>query len=165
MTSGVRVRWLVVVATAVMALAWGALSLAERGGTVVGRVGWPVMVALVLLAGLVLWTGWAVRAYTRGRRPSLSGLRAARTLVLAQSAALTGAALAGWYAGHVLLVVGDLDVGALRSKALAAGLATLASVALSVAGLVVERWCRVSPRGEGRDDDAPSSGSASATPA
>ncbi|MGP7960111.1 DUF3180 domain-containing protein [Sanguibacter sp. A247] len=165
MTSGVRVRWLVVIALAVMALAWGGLSLAEKSGAVVGRVAWPVTVALVLLAGLVLWTGWAVRAYTRGTRPSLSGLRAARTLVLAQSAALTGAALAGWYAGHVLLVVGDLDVAAMRSKALAAGLATLASMIVSGAGLVVERWCRVRGRGDDRHDDGSSSGSASATPA
>ncbi|WP_242493808.1 DUF3180 domain-containing protein [Sanguibacter massiliensis] len=112
---------------------------------------------------LCRWFGWAVRRYTQGRRPSLSGLRAARTLVLAQSAALTGAALTGWYLAHVLLVAGDLDVAALRGKALWAGLAALAAVTLTVAGVVVERWCRV--RGSDGDDDETPPRSANATPA
>jgi len=161
-TSGLRVRWLVVLALAAAAVGWGVLALVERGGGVVGRVPWPVAVTLVLIAALVLRAGWAVRRYTQGRRPSLSGLRAARTLVLAQSSALTGAVLTGWYVAHVLLVAGDLDVPALRGKALWAGLAVLAAVALVVAGLVVERWCRVQGRD---DDDGTPPGSASATPA
>lgn len=163
MTSGLRVRWLITLAIAAATLGWGVLALVENGGGVVGRVAWPVAVTLVLLAAVVLWFGWAVRRYTQGRRPSLSGLRAARTLVLAQSAALTGAALTGWYLAHVLLVAGDLDVAALRSKALWAGLAALAAVTLTVAGVVVERWCRV--RGSDGDDDGTPPRSASATPA
>ena len=160
MTSGLRVRWLLALAVVAAGVGWGVLTLVERGG-VVGRIAWPVPVTLVLLAGLVVWAGWAVRQYTKGRRPSLTGLRAARTLVLAQSAALTGAALGGWYVAHVLLVVGDLDVAALRSKALSAGLAALAAAALAVAGVVVETWCKV----RGGEDDGSSERGATATPA
>lgn len=161
MTSGLRVRWLVLVALAAALVGRVVLGLVTSGGGAVGRIAWPVHATLVLLTGLVLWAGWAVRQYTRGRRPSLSGLRAARTLVLAQSAAITGSVLVGWYAAHVLLVARDLDIAVLRSKAVVAGLAALAALALVVAGLVVEAWCRV----RGGDDEDDEGTGPSATPA
>lgn len=143
MTSGLRVRWLVLTTLVVAGLGWAVLDAVVRSGQTVTRVPWQVAFTLGVLVAVVLVAGLQVRAYLRGRRPRMSGLRAARTLVLGQAAAITGAALAGWYLAHVLLVAGDLQIESQRDKALAAGAAALLAVALGVVGCLVERWCRI----------------------
>lgn len=149
-----RVRTLLALAVAVAGVGWLVLDLAEGHGLYLSPVHWMVDVVLLLLALAVLFAGWRVREYLRGRKPDLDGLRAARTFVLATAAAITGALLAGWYGAQALVVVGDLMIEARRDRAIAAAVAVLFSVLLSVAGLVVERWCRL--RGDGSDDDGPS---------
>ena len=161
MTRGLRLRWLVVVALAVATLGWVLLDQARGRGTMLSPVRWPVHVGLLLLCVGVVVAGLQVRSYLRGRRPSFDGLRAARTLVLAQAAALTGAGLTGWYAAQVLLVVGDLGFEPMRDRAIGAVAAALLSVVLTVAGCVVERWCRIAsphddvdgPGGRGAEPD------------
>lgn len=115
-----------------------------RGG-LPPEVPWTVTAVLVLLAGLVLWLGLQVRQYLRGRKPDLDPIRAARTAVLGKASAFTGAALGGWYGAQLLVLLGDLVNEPLRRGALSAGAATLASLALAVVGLVVERCCRIPP--------------------
>ena len=90
-----------------------------RSGDLVPRP--PVLagVLLVVMAGLVLWLARPVRRYLQGRATtSLDPLRAARTVVLAQAAALTGSAAAGWYAGQLVVVLTDLSLVANRSRIL-----------------------------------------------
>ncbi len=125
-------------------------------GAVVGRalaaqgvhlppVAWVEDVAILLLAGVIFWMGWAVRAYQKGDRPDLDPIRAARTFVLAKAGALTGAILAGRYLATVLGLLGDLDIAALRDRVLAAAVAALCALVLMVVGLVVERFCELPP--------------------
>lgn len=125
-------------------------------GAVVGRalaaqgvhlppVAWVEDVAILLLAVVIFWMGWAVRAYQRGDRPNLDPLRAARTFVLAKAGALTGAILAGRYLATVLGLLGDLEIAALRDRVLAAAVAALCAVVLMVVGLVVEKFCELPP--------------------
>ncbi|MGO1318133.1 MAG: DUF3180 domain-containing protein [Cellulomonadaceae bacterium] len=145
-----RIRSLILLALAVTVVGWGALDLLESRGIRLSPVHWMVAVVLVLLSAGVLIAGWAVRQYQRGKRPGLDGVRAARTFVLAKAAAVTGALLAGWYAAQTLTVIGDLMIEPRRHRAIAAAVAALLALGLSVVGLVVERWCRV--RGDGSDD-------------
>ena len=141
---------LLLVAVASTALTLGALRIAESRGATLLPV--PLLSSMVVLfiAAVVLGLGWAVRQYTQGKRPALDPLLAARTVVLATASAYTGALLTGWYAGHVLLVLGDLQIESRRDLAESAGIALLCTVLLAVVGIVVERWCEVRPR----DDDA-----------
>ncbi|BDZ42604.1 hypothetical protein GCM10025865_19030 [Paraoerskovia sediminicola] len=141
-----RVRTLVLVAVASTVLSGIVARLLEDAGVFLAAVPWPVDVALLLLAGAVLWAGSTVRSYLRGNRPGLSGLRAARTLVLAKSAALAGSLLVGWYGGQALVLMGEAGIEARRDKAIAAGVAVLCSVVLAIAGLVAERFCRLPPQ-------------------
>ena len=113
-------------------------------------VAWIEWVAILALAAVIFWMGWAVRAFQKGRKPDLDPIRAARTYVLAKAAALTGAILAGRYLAEVLEVAGDLDIASQRHRAIAAGIAVLCSVALTVVGLLVERFCQLPPP----EDDA-----------
>lgn len=136
-------------------VSWLLVRLLDSRGLSVTGVSWLVDAALLALTVLVLWLGLGVRAYLKGRRPRLDGLRAARTLVLAKAATLTGSLLAGWYLGQVLALLPDLGIEARRSDALSAAVATACAVLLAVVGLVVERWCRLPP---GDDDEETSAG-------
>ena len=148
-----KISTLLLVAGTTALVGWLLVVGLERRGTYLPHVPWIVDVALVGLAGAVYWAGWAVRSYLKGRRPSLDPLRAARTLVLAKAAALTGSLLAGWYLAQVLAVLGDLGIEARRDKAVAAGVAVLCAVVLVVVGLVVEKFCQLPPEDTEQGND------------
>lgn len=147
--SRTKISVLALVAAVSLALTWGLLTLLERQGTHLGAVPWVVGPVLVVLAVVVLWMALAVRAYQRGRRPSLDPLRAARTAALAKAAALTGALLLGWYGGQLLLTLGRLQFESQQSRALAAGTAALCAIVLSVVGIIAERFCELPPPSDG----------------
>lgn len=155
-------RSLIVVLVAVAVVGWLVLRALESRSVYLPTVPWLVDVAVLALAGAVFWQGWLVRSYQKGKRPSLDGLRAARTLVLAKAAALTGALLGGWYLAQVLVVLGDLTIEPRRDRAVAAGIAVLCSLMLAVVGLVVEKFCELPPSDE---DPAGSDGGGSPAPA
>lgn len=151
-----RTPWtrLLGVAAVATAVAWAALRVAESQGASLLPVPLLSCAVLLVIAGVVLSLGWSVRQYTRGKRPGLDPLLAARTVVLATASAYTGALLTGWYVAHVLVALGDWEIEVRRDLVTSAGVATLCTVALAVVGLVVERWCEVRPR----DDDEPGPG-------
>ena len=140
-----RISVLALAAIGTLSVSFGLLMLLERQGTHLSPVPWLISPVLVVLAAVVLWLALAVRAYQRGRRPSLDPLRAARTVALAKAAALTGALLVGWYGSQLLLTLGRLQIESQQSRALSAGVATLCAIVLSVAGVVAERFCQLPP--------------------
>lgn len=154
-----RTPWprLLLVAVLSAVVAFAGLRAAESRGASLLPVPLLSSVVVLLIAGVVLSLGWSVRQFTQGNRPGLDPLLAARTVVLATASAYTGALLSGWYAAHVLVVLGDLEIAARRDLAVSAGLAMLCTIALAVIGLVVERWCEVPP-----SDDEPGGPGASA---
>ncbi|WNB85303.1 DUF3180 domain-containing protein [Cellulomonas sp. ATA003] len=156
-----RTRWqsLVAVAVVVTVLAWAVLGLLRGQGVVLPPVAWLVVLVMLVIAGVVLRMGWAVRQFLQGRRPDLDPLRAARTAVLAKASCYTGATLLGWYLAQVLLVIGDLGIESQRDRAVAAAAASLGAVVLAVVGLVVEHLCRVPPP----SDDVASDGEPNGT--
>ena len=147
--SRTKVSVLALVGAGSLALTWVLLVLLERQGIHLGPVPWAMGPVLVVLAVVVLWMALAVRAYQRGRRPSLDPLRAARTVALAKAASLTGALLFGWYGGQLLLTLGRLQFEPQRDRALAAGVAALCAIVLGVAGVVAERFCQLPPPSDG----------------
>jgi hypothetical protein len=148
----IRVQTLVLVAAVTGIVGFGVFALITRNGTLVPRPALLSGVLLVVMGGLVLWLARPVRRYLQGRATTtLDPLRAARTVVLAQAAALTGSAAAGWYAGQLAVVLTDLSLDANQNRLLPLGALVVAGVALAAAGLVAQRWCRVDPRDE--DDD------------
>lgn len=131
---------------------WAVLEVVEGRGGTLPRVPWPAAAATAALAVVVLSAGLPVRRWVHGSREQvLDPLVAMRTLVLAKSAAYGGALLAGWFAGQALVLLPDL-VGDRRGRFLVAALATAAAVGVSVAGLVVQNWCKLPPP----PDEAPS---------
>ena len=148
---GIRRRTLLVVALATTVLGYVAGLVITRDGTLLQRPPWGAGVLLVVMGGLVLWLARPVRRHLRsGNRTSLDALRAARTVTLAQAAALTGAAATGWYLGQVVVLLGDLSLVANQERLVPFGIMTLAAVVLAVCGMVAQAWCRID-----RDDDEP----------
>jgi hypothetical protein len=72
--------------------------------------------------------------------------------VLAKASAYGGAALVGWYLSQGLLILPDL-VGERRERFIIALVASGAAAGVSVAGFVVQHWCRIPPD----DDETPGS--------
>ncbi len=132
-------------------LGWLALDTWSGRGGDPPPLPWTAIAGTVALALAVVAAGLPVRRWVQGSRERpLDALVAARTVVFAKAAAYAGALLAGWYAAQGLALLPDL-VGSRVTHLVLAGIATLAAVGLAVAGLVVQRWCRVPPQ----DDDEP----------
>lgn len=135
-------------------LGWGVSTLALRGGASPVMVPWTTLLVGVVLGGVVLAAGWAVRQVRLGRR-RMDPTRAVRTAVLGQACAYAGALLSGIYVGYALTLLPDWSHAPRREAAIAAGLAALGGALMLVAGVIAERWCRIGPDD---DDDQGSNG-------
>ncbi|HEY5246921.1 MAG TPA: DUF3180 domain-containing protein [Dermatophilaceae bacterium] len=141
---GVSIRLVLLVGLAATALGYLALRIWTGHGGTLPPSSWGGLIVLVFMACGVFSAGLPVRRFLRGQaKKTLNPIRAMRTVVLAQAAALTGALVAGWYLAQILVLLPDLDV--LSRRALAWRLAALAAggVLMVVAGLVVQAMCRV----------------------
>lgn len=148
LTEGLRVRHLVTVLAATTLLSGVVWHLVTRTGRMLQ--GPPLLAAVVLLvlAGLILWAGRQVRAYQRGEpRKDFTALRAARILGLAQAGSLTGAAVSGWYLGHLATILPERDLTPYGRQVLPLLVLVGAGVVLAVAGLLAQRWCRITDDG------------------
>ena len=144
---GVRARVAVLVTLVVGVASWLVWQLVTGEGTLVPRPSWLAAVLLVAMAAFVGGWAWPVRSYLAGRSTRrLDPLRAARVVVLAQAATLTGAAALGWYAGQLAVVAGDLSLVANADRLWRLAILVGTAVALCIAGLVAQHWCRVDPR-------------------
>ena len=151
---GITLPLALLVAVLSTAVAWIGLSLWVGSGHALPGASWGGAMLIVFMAVGVYCAGLPVRRFLRGEatRP-LSPLRAMRTLVLAQAAALTGALVAGWYAAQALVLLPDADVPTVRA-AMFRSLAVCASAALMIAaGLLVQAMCRLDDTDDERDRD------------
>lgn len=153
--NGIRVRLLAAAALVVGGLSWIILRLWTAGGHLLPPTSWAALLLLVAMALGVYAAGLPVKRFLAGQatRP-LSPLTAARILVLAQAAALCGAAVFGWYAAQVLLVLPDVDVASQRGRLLPLGALSLGGIALAASGLLVQRMCRLDDDQRGVDSDS-----------
>lgn len=144
---GVRTRVAVLVTLVVGIASWVLWQLVTGEGRLVPRPSWLAAVLLVGMAAFVAGWAWPVRSYLAGRSTKrLDPLRAARVVVLAQAATLTGAAAVGWYAGQLLVVAGELSLVANQDRLWRLAVLVAAGLVLAAAGLVAQSWCRVDPR-------------------
>ena len=147
--SGIRVTTLVLSGLTMTVLAWLVLRWVASGGTGLPDPGWVAIAVMAFLGAGLLLAGWQVRKVRDGVGDgTVTPLRAARTLVLAQAGALTGAVLVGWYVANVLVLLPDADVESQRGRIWPFVLHAVVALLLSVSGMVVQHWCRVRPRDE-----------------
>lgn len=114
-------------------------------------VPWTAPAALAVIAALVGALAWSThqRLHVRGER--IEADRAVGFLVLGKASALAGALIAGGYLIFGLLFVGRWDADGPRERVIRSLVAVVVSIGLCIAGLLLERACRV-PSGDDQDD-------------
>ncbi|GAA0302417.1 hypothetical protein GCM10009528_19370 [Kineococcus aurantiacus] len=136
-------------------LAWSGLRIWVSGGHSEPDLMWRTTLTIGLLAVAVFGVGWPVKQWVDGDKSRrIDALRAARTAALAKAASVAGSMLVGVFAGWGVHYVPTLHIAARRSEGVVAAADVVVSVLLLVAGLLVERWCRV-PADEDDDRGAP----------
>jgi hypothetical protein len=128
---------------------WLVVAAANSFDLVAPQVPWTAPVALFLIAALVGVIAYSTHQRIHVRRQRIEPQRAVAFLVLGKASALAGALVAGGYLTYALMFITRLDAVAPRDRVIKSAVAAVAGVALAVAGLLLERACRV-PRS---DDD------------
>lgn len=111
-------------------------------------VSWTQPVALAVVAAIVGTAAWSTWRQLQVRRERIEPHRAVNRLALARACAYVGALVAGGYTGYAVSWLG-LPSELAGEQALRAACAALASAAILVGALALERACRVR-----EDDDA-----------
>lgn len=126
-------------------------------------VPWTAPAALAVIAALVGALAWSThqRLHVRGERVEAD--RAVAFLVLGKASALAGALIAGGYLMFGLLFVGRWDADGPRERVIRSLVAVVVSVGLCIAGLLLERACKV-PGGDDEDDQSGGETSGGADP-
>lgn len=141
---GIRARLLVAVAVIAGAIAWIGLQLWLNSGHPAPVVSWAALPILLAAAAGLYFSGRPVKQLVAGTAVKpVHPLYAARILALAQAAALTGAVILGWYVAQIIHLLPDADVASQQQTILELGLLGVGAILLSVAGLLVQRMCRL----------------------
>ncbi len=144
-------RALAIAAVVGAAAGWLVVLAANALGLIPPQVPWtaPAAVAVIaLLVGALAYTTWQ---RIQVRRERIEAQRAVAYLVLGKASALAGAMVAGGYLLFALMFVSRWEADAPRDRVIRAGIAVLAGVAMLLAGLWLERACRV-PRDPDDED-------------
>ena len=129
-------------------------ALVMSGGSAVPAAGLGGVAGDALPRRGLLVAGWQVRKVRDGRSDgSVSPLRAARTLVLAQAAALTGSVLVGWYLANVLALLPNADVQSQHDRIPPFVLHAVVALLLGGAAWSCSGWCRLRPHDD--EDETP----------
>jgi uncharacterized protein DUF3180 len=111
-------------------------------------VGWLAVLALFFVAVIVGSVAWSTYTALHRRHERIAPHQAVNRLVLAKACALAGAAVGGAYFGYALSWVGLVQADLAKERVAHSLLAGLASVLVVAGSLLLERACRVSPKGD-----------------
>lgn len=128
---------------------WAVVKVAQAMDATPPLIPWVAPLALVLAAGFVGYLAYLTNQQVHVQRVRIEVNRAVAMLVLGKSAALAGVAVAVGYFGFALNFLPRVDVAAPRERVVRSVVAILGGALLCIAGLLLERACRISD-----DDDA-----------
>jgi hypothetical protein len=107
------------------------------------QVPWTAPVGVFLIAALVGVIAYSTHQRIHVRRQRIEPQRAVAFLVLGKASALAGALVAGGYLTYALMFITRLDAVAPRDRVIKSAVTAVAGVVLAIAGLLLERACRV----------------------
>lgn len=124
-------------------IGWGVVALTDRAGSTAPQVPWTSVGALLVVAVvlLVLANSTYRAIHREGRR--MEPRRAVSYLLLAKASALVGAVIAGGYLGFGLQFVDQLSAPLPQQRLIRSLAAAVMGVVIVIAGLLLERACRV----------------------
>lgn len=133
---------------------WLVVVVANALDLVAPYVPWTAPAALVVIAALVGALAWSTHQRIQVRKERILPERAVAFLVLGKASALAGAVIAGGYLAFALMFVDRFEAAAPRERVVRALVAVVAAAGLGVAGLLLERACRVPDGDDDQDDGA-----------
>lgn len=133
-----------------VATTWLTLDLLARFGLALPQVGPVAWASVGLLAGATAWLAVSTHAAVQRRREPMDPDRAVARLVLGKTSVLAGALVAGAYLAVVVHSLGGAPAPLPQARALHGSIAALLAAGWAVAGVLLERACRI-PRDP--DDD------------
>ena len=136
-------RLLVAIVVLGAAIGWTLVKAIESGGGVAPTVSWLTLVAWGFLAALLFAAARNTHQRIQVRRERIEPSRAVFLLLIGKASAFVGALCAGVYAGFALSFLGALGSSGPRNRVITAGAAAVISVLVVVAGLLLERACRI----------------------
>jgi ABC-type Fe3+-siderophore transport system permease subunit len=104
---------------------------------------WSAPVGLFVVAALVGAIAWTTHQQIQVRRGRMEPQRAVAFLVLGKASALGGALVAGGYLGYALSFLSRFEAEGPRERVIHSLVAIVGGIALGVAGLLLERACKV----------------------
>jgi MFS family permease len=122
---------------------WLIVAVANSCDLVPPQVPWTAPVGVLLIAGLVGVFAYTTHTRIQVRKERMDPQRAVAYLVLGKASALAGALIAGGYLAFALMFVTRIDADAPRDRVIRSAVAVVAGVGLAIAGLLLERACRV----------------------
>lgn len=139
---GLKTSTVALVALLLTVLSWGVGRWWLAGGHAALQIGWLAGALLIGMAVIVVATGSRMWRMRHGRT-HVEPVVAARLLGLAQASALTGAVMGAVYLGQALVLVPDIGYAGRGGLVMRFGLAALGGLLMTVAGLLVQSWCRI----------------------
>jgi len=136
-------RALVIAAVVGAVSGWLIVLVANAMGMNAPQVPWTAPVGLILITVLVGVLAYATHQRIQVRRERMLPERAVAFLVLGKASALAGAVVAGGYFTFALMFVARIEAEAPRDRVIRSAIAVVAGIALTIAGLRLERACRV----------------------
>lgn len=115
------------------------------------RVSWTAAVVLVLLAVFIAVLAQTTHRRIQVQRKRIPADRAVTFLIFGKAAALAGALLGGGYLAYGLSFVSRFDADTPRERVIRSAVAAVGAIGVSLAGLWLERACRVPD--DDHDDD------------
>jgi hypothetical protein len=131
---------------------WLLVVSANALGMVPPEVPWTAPIGLVLVAALVGGLAYTTHLRIQVRRERVEPQRAVAFLVLGKASALAGALVAGGYLGFAIMFLSRVDAVTPRERVVRSAVAIIAGIGLCVAGLLLERACKV-PRSDDDEND------------
>ena len=145
------IRALVVAALFGGLAGWLLVVTANALGFIPPQVPWTAPIGLILIGALVGLLAYGTHQRIQVRHERMEPQRAVAFLVLGKASALAGALVSGGYLGFALMFLARIESVAPRDRVIRSAVSIVAGVALCVAGLLLERACKV-PGGDDDDD-------------
>lgn len=130
---------------------WLVVVIANALDLVPPQIPWTAPVAVILIAAMVALMAYTTHQRIQVRQDRMDPQRAVAFLVLGKASALAGALVAGGYLTFALMFLARVDADAPRDRVIKSAIAVVAGVGLAIAGLRLERACKVP--GADQDND------------
>lgn len=117
--------------------------LTEHFNATAPTIQWASVAVLAVIAVVLLTLAYSTYRTVHRERGLIEAHRAVNFLLLAKACSLTGSFVAGGYAGFGVQFLDQLDIVLPRERAIRSFSAAVASVAIVICALLLERACRV----------------------